>query len=202
MTEGRLSDIAFTDAIRIAQSKRGSREKLAEMPEDGLWFDRVTPVLKQFLAARDSFYLATASADGQPYVQHRGGPAGLLRPLDDKTLGFADFSGNRHYVSLGNLSENSRAFIFLMDYANRRRVKLWGRAKIVEGDNALNESLSQADYKGRIERAILFDIDVWQANCPQHIPRKFPEADVAHAIATLKARIAELEAEIESLHGS
>lgn len=199
MATDRLSDLAFTAAVKQAQEQRGSRDTQDRMPEDGLWFDRVTPVLEKFLADRDSLYLATASAGGQPYIQHRGGPPGFLKPLDDTTLGFADFAGNRQYISLGNLSENDRAFIFLMDYANRRRIKLWGRARLVEGDGALLDQLDLPGYAGQAERAILFDLELWQANCPQHISRRFPEADVAHAIGTLKARIAELEAELAAI---
>lgn len=197
----RLSDKAFTDAIKQAQRVRGSREDLDDMPEEDLWHDSVTPALEQFLQARDSFYIATTSVDGQPYIQHRGGPPGFLKILDPKTLGFADFSGNRQYITPGNLSENDRAFIFLMDYANRRRIKLWGRAKIVEGDDALCAKLTIPGYRAKVERAILFEIEVWHANCPQHIVRRFPEADVAQAVGTLKARIADLEAELAELRG-
>lgn len=195
----RLSDKAFTEAVKRAQKARGSREDLDRIPEEGLWHDSVIPALEQFIQARDSFYIATTSAEGQPYIQHRGGPPGFLKILDAKTLGFADFSGNRHYITLGNLSENDRAFIFLMDYPNRRRIKLWGRAKVVEGNEELCTKLTVPGYKAKVERAMLFEIEVWQANCPQHIARRFPEADVAHAIGSLKARIAELEAELAEL---
>jgi len=197
--KGRLSDTAFTEAVKLAQKARGSRDDLDDIPEEGLWHDTITPALAQFLEARDSFYIATASADGQPYIQHRGGPPGFLKILDRKTVGFADFSGNRQYITLGNLSENDRAFIFLMDYPSRRRIKLWGRVRVVEGDDELCETLTVPGYRGKVERAILFEIEVWQANCPQHIVRRFPEADVAQAIGELKARIADLEVELATL---
>ena len=120
-----------------------------------------------------SFYLATASADGQPYVQHRGGPPGFLRVVDERTLGFADFKGNRQYITTGNLAENGKAFIFIMDYAQRRRVKLWGRARVVEADAALLARLWPEGYEARPEQAILFEIEAWDTNCPQHIPQMF-----------------------------
>ncbi|MFN5523099.1 pyridoxamine 5'-phosphate oxidase family protein, partial [Bradyrhizobium sp.] len=153
------------------------------------------------LAEATSFYLATASADGQPYIQHRGGPKGFLKVLDSRTLAFADFSGNRQYITQGNLSENPRAYIFLMDYAHRRRVKIWGTARVVEDDAALTESLMPGGYRARPEQVILFTIEAWDTNCPQHIPQKFDAADVAEAIVVRDTRIAELEAELARLKG-
>lgn len=126
------SDVAFTPAVKAEQTRRGSRHGYARMEEKGGWSATITPDLAAFIAARDSFYLSTASADGQPYTQHRGGPPGFVKVLDERTLAFADFRGNRQYITAGNLSENPRAFIFLMDYPNRSRVKMWGRAKVVE----------------------------------------------------------------------
>jgi predicted pyridoxine 5'-phosphate oxidase superfamily flavin-nucleotide-binding protein len=134
------SDIAFTPAVKAEQARRGSRQGYARMEEKGGWRSAITPDLAEFIAERDSFYLATASADGQPYVQHRGGPPGFLRALDERTLGFADFRGNRQYISAGNLAENPRAFIFLMDYPNRRRIKLWGRAEVVRWSRMMPHS--------------------------------------------------------------
>ena len=197
-----ISDIAFTPAVKAAQERRGSRTAYARMPEKGDWQNRVTPDLARFLAERDSFYLATATADGQPYIQHRGGPKGFLKVLDETTLAFADFGGNKQYISLGNLSENDRAYIFLMDYPNRRRIKVWGRAWLVEDDAALMDRLTDPDYKGRPQRAILFRIEAWDVNCPQHIVRRFTEDEIAEVMAPLKQRISELEAENAALRGA
>ena len=157
----------------------------------------MTPDLAEFLAELDMFYLGTASADGQPYIQHRGGPPGFLKVIDDHTLAFADFGGNRQYITLGNLSENSKAFIFLMDYANRRRVKLWGTAKVVENDPALLESLASPDYSAKVERAIVFTLEAWDMNCPQHITPRFSQRQVAPVIQKLQERVQELEAELK-----
>ncbi len=199
MTRTYSSDVAFTPAVKAMQEKLGSRAGYARMEEKGGWKTTVTPDLAGFLAQRDSFYLATASAEGQPYIQHRGGPKGFLRVIDEQTLGFADFGGNRQYISLGNLSENDRAQLFLMDYANRRRVKVWGRARVVEDDPFLLERLADPEYPGKPERAILFTIEAWDVNCPQHITPRFTEADLAPGIGRLKARIEELEAEVARL---
>lgn len=155
--------------------------------------------LAAFLADTDSLFLATASADGQPYMQHRGGPKGFVKIRDKHTLGFADYSGNRQYITQGNLAENPKANIFIMDYAHRRRVKLWGTARVVEDDPALLTSLMPVGYKARPEQVILFTIAAWDTNCPQHIPQKFDAADVAAALASRDARIAELEAELAAL---
>ena len=197
----RASDVAFTPAVKAAQERLGSRAAYAGMEEKGGWRDRVTPDLAAFLAERDSFYLGTASAEGQPYIQHRGGPKGFLKVLDDKRLAFADFRGNRQHITLGNLTENDRAYIFLMDYPNRQRIKIWGRARAVEDDPALLERLTEPGYKGRPARAIVFEIEAWDVNCPQHITRRYTEDDVATATAKLQARVAELEAEVEALRG-
>ena len=199
MTEGYSSDVAFTPAVKAMQEKLGSRAGNARMEEKGGLKTSVTPDLAGFLAQRESFYLATASAEGQPYIQHRGGPKGFLQVIDERTLGFADFGGNRQYISLGNLSENDRAQLFLMDYANRRRVKVWGRARVVEDDPFLLDRLADPDYPGKPERAILFTIEAWDVNCPQHITPRFTEEDLAPGIGRLKARIAELEAEVARL---
>lgn len=199
MTRTYSSDVAFTPAVKAMQEKLGSRAGYARMEEKGGWQTTVTPDLAGFLAQRDSFYLATASAKGQPYIQHRGGPAGFLRVIDEKTLGFADFGGNRQYISLGNLSENDRVQLFLIDYANRRRVKIWGRARVVEDDPFLLERLADPDYPGRPERAILLAVEAWDVNCPQHVTPRFTEEDLAPGIGRLKARILELEAEVARL---
>ena len=188
------SDVAFSAAVKAAQSRLGSRRGYARMEQKGGWRDTITDELAAFIAERDSFYIATASADGQPYIQHRGGPTGFLKVLGERTLGFADFSGNRQYISLGNLSENDRAQLFLMDYANRRRIKIWGRARVVEDDPALLERLIDPGYKARPERAFVFEIEAWDVNCPQHITPRYTEAEIAPAIERLQQRIAELEA--------
>lgn len=195
----RVSDIAFTAAIKAEQARRGSREKLERLTEKRDWRDTVTEDLAAFIAERDSFYLATASAAGQPYIQHRGGPKGFLHVLDDRTLGFADFAGNRHYVTLGNLAENGRAHIFLMDYASRQRVKIWGRARVVEDNADLLARLAPEGYNARPERVILFTITAIDINCPQHIVQRFDEATVRLATEKLAARVAALEAENAAL---
>lgn len=190
------SDVAFSSAVKAQQERLGSREAYARRMEKRDWSSVVTEDLAAFIAARDSFYFATASADGQPYVQHRGGPPGFLTVLDEQTLAFGDFGGNQQYVTLGNLSENDRAQIFLMDYANRRRVKIWGRARVVEDDPALISRLSENGYPAGIDRVIVFTITAWDANCPQHIVRRFSEREIAPEIQRLHARIAELEREL------
>lgn len=190
------SDVAFSPAVKAIQSRKGSRRSYARVEESSGWRTAVDDDLAAFVKATNSFYLATASADGQPYIQHRGGPAGFLKVLDAKTLGFADYSGNKQYISQGNLTENAKAYIFIMDYAHRRRVKLWGTATVIEDDPALLQSLMPQDYGARPEQAILFTIAAWDTNCPQHIPQKFDAADVASALAARDARIAELERQL------
>jgi predicted pyridoxine 5'-phosphate oxidase superfamily flavin-nucleotide-binding protein len=189
------SDVAFTPAVKQIQAARGSRATYARMEERGGFRTAITADLVAFLDGVDTAYLATASAAGQPYAQHRGGPKGFIRVIDDHTLGFADFTGNRQYISTGNLAENDRAFLFLMDYANRRRIKLWGRARIVTGDAALAARLMPEGYRATPEQVMLFTVDAWDSNCPQHIPQKFDADDVAMAIARLEQRVAALEAE-------
>jgi predicted pyridoxine 5'-phosphate oxidase superfamily flavin-nucleotide-binding protein len=193
------SDVAFTESVKAIQTRKGSRAAYARLEERGGFEDRVTPELAAFIAERDSFYLATASAQGQPYVQHRGGPRGFLRVLDERTLAFADFRGNLQYISQGNLAENDRALLFLMDYARRRRIKIWGRARVVEDEPALLAQLVDPAYEGRPEQAIVFRIEAWNMNCPQHIPQRFDAAQVATAVAALQARVAELERENAAL---
>lgn len=195
------SDVAFTPAVKAVQTRKGSRASYARMAEAGGWQTRVTPQLREFLADLDMFYLGTANTAGQPYIQYRGGSPGFLRVVDEKTLGFADFGGNRQYITLGNLSENPRAFIFLMDYAHSRRVKLWGTARVVEDDPELLEQLRDAAYPGTVERAILFEIEAWDANCPQHIHRRFSQRQIAPVIEQLQHKVAELEAEVRRLKG-
>ena len=176
-----VSDIAFTPAVKAQQDRLGSRAAYARMDQRGGWSDRVTPELAHFIGERDSFYLGTASADGQPYVQHRGGPAGFLKVLNDHTLGCADFSGNAQYISIGNLTENDKAFIFLMDYANRKRIKIWGTARYVEDDSELLTQLVGPEYTARPERALVFTVKAWDLNCPQHITPRYTVEELSAA---------------------
>jgi predicted pyridoxine 5'-phosphate oxidase superfamily flavin-nucleotide-binding protein len=196
------SDVAFTPAVKQIQARKGSRDAYARIEQHGAWRTEVDENLAAFLADANSLYFATATADGQPYIQHRGGPKGFVKILDRNTLAFADYSGNRQYITQGNLSENPKAHIFLMDYAHRRRVKIWGEARVVDDDPTLLKSLMPAGYKARPEQAVVFRIAAWDTNCPQHIPQKFDAADVAAALATRDARIAELEAELAALKGT
>jgi len=198
-TQSYSSDVAFTPAVKAIQTRKGSRGGYAHMEEGGGWRTEIDDALAAFIGEQTSFFLATATADGQPYIQHRGGPAGFIKILDKSTLAFADFRGNRQYITQGNLTENPKAYIFLIDYVNRRRVKIWGEARVVEDDPALTASLMPKDYKAKPEQAILFRITAWDTNCPQHIPVKFDAADVAAAIAERDSRIAELEAEVAQL---
>ncbi|MGX4774292.1 pyridoxamine 5'-phosphate oxidase family protein [Bradyrhizobium guangdongense] len=202
MTAGHAyaSDVAFTPAVKAIQARKGSREAYARAEQRG-WRTEIDENLEAFLADANSFYFATASADGQPYIQHRGGPKGFLKVLDKQSLAFADYAGNQQYLTQGNLSENPKAYIFVMDYAHRRRVKIWGEARVVEDDDALTEALMPKGYRARPEQVILFKIAAWDTNCPQHIPQKFDAADVAAALAARDQRIAELEAELAALKG-
>lgn len=196
------SNIAFTVSVKAAQEQRGSRQAYASMEHKGGWSVEVTPDLEEFLAEVDSFYLGTATRDGQPYIQHRGGPKGFLKALGPRTLAFADYKGNAQYISVGNLDENPKAYLFLMDYPNRRRIKIWGTAEYVEDDAELLEKLGTDGYRAKPERAVVFRIQAWDSNCPQHITPRFTEADLAPAIEEYQRRIAELEAEVRRLGGA
>jgi predicted pyridoxine 5'-phosphate oxidase superfamily flavin-nucleotide-binding protein len=189
------SDVAFSESVKAVQARQGSRAAYARVEARGGFETAITDELARFIAERDSAYLATASAEGRPYVQHRGGPRGFIRVLDEHTLGWADFGGNRQYITTGNLAENDRAFLFLMDYAQPARVKIWGRARVVEDDPALVARLMPEGYRARPEQAALFTVEAWDVNCPQHIPRKLDAAEVEDALARLRARVAALEAE-------
>jgi uncharacterized protein len=180
------SDIAFTPAVKAIQEQKGSRKNYARMEQSGGWQTMVTPELAEFLGGLDMFYLGTANAEGQPYIQYRGGSPGFLRVLDEQRLGFADFGGNRQYLTLGNLSENNKAFIFLMDYANRQRVKLWGTAQVIENDPDLLAKLRDPEYPGKVERVIVFTIEAWDVNCPQHINQRFTQEQIAPTIERLQ----------------
>jgi predicted pyridoxine 5'-phosphate oxidase superfamily flavin-nucleotide-binding protein len=194
MTNPPASDVAFTPAVKAVQEARGSRAAYARAEARGGFERAVTAELADFLSVIETAFLATASADGQPYVQHRGGPPGFLRVLDDRTIGFADFTGNRQYISTGNLGENDRVCLIAVDYAHRRRVKLWGRARVVTGDAELLPRLAVPGYRARVEQAIVITVSAWDVNCPQHIPQLVDAAAVEQLVAGLRARIAELEA--------
>ncbi len=190
------SDVAFTDTVKQVQARKGSRAMFER--RDGFRTE-VTPDLVAFLSEVDTAYLATATAKGQPYAQHRGGPKGFIHHLGGQTLAFADYAGNRQYVTAGNLAENDRAFLFLMDYANQRRVKLWGRARVVEDDAELTAKLMPEGYKARPEQVILFEVTAWETNCRQHIPQKFDATDVAASVSALQRKIAALESDNAAL---
>jgi uncharacterized protein len=213
------SDVAFSPSVKAEQARRGSRAAYARMEQGEGWETRVTPDLADFLAERDSFYLGTASAAGRPYIQHRGGPPGFVRVLDERTLGFADLRGNRQYITLGNLAENDQAILFFMDYEGRRRIKIWGRARVVEDDAKLLARLAPRGMgqspalsggapsyprgaTARPERAIVFHVEAWDVNCPQHIPRKIDAAAVEAVTDRLERRIRELEEENRRLRSS
>ena len=193
------SDVAFTPTIKAVQARKGSRHGYEKIEKRGSWETVITPDLAAFIAAQTSVFLATANAQGQPYIQHRGGPAGFLRVLDDKTIAFVDFAGNKQYITQGNLADNPKAYLFLIDYAHRRRIKIWGEARVVEGDATLMARLMPEGYNARPEQVILFTVAAWDSNCPQHIPQRFEAADVAAALAERDARIAALEAEVARL---
>ena len=193
------SDIAFTKGVKAIQARKGSRDGYAQMEEKGGWSVDIDDQLASFISEQRSVFLATVSSDGAPYIQHRGGPPGFLKVLDARILGFADFKGNRQFITQGNLVENNKAHLFLIDYVHRRRVKIWGRARIIEDDPELIERLMPENYRARPEQALLFDVDAWDVNCPQHIPQRFEAEDVERALADRDARIAALEAELASL---
>lgn len=193
------SDIAFTPAVKAIQARRGSRAAYARMEQGKGWKTTITPELAEFIAAQSSVFLGTANAAGQPYIQHRGGPPGFLRVLDERTIAFADLRGNRQFITQGNLAENPKAHLFLIDYANRQRIKVWGEAHIVEDDAALLALLVPKDGKSRGEQVLVFRVLAWDANCPQHIPQRFDAADISRALEQRDQRIAELEAEVRRL---
>ena len=199
MSRAVASDVAFSDAVKAVQKARGSRNAYARMESGEGWPRTVDDELAAFLAEQTSFFLATANAAGQPYIQHRGGPPGFLRVLDEQTLGMADFRGNRQYITTGNLAENPKVHLFFIDYAHQRRIKLWGEARVVTDDPALVARLMPADYAAKAEQAIVIQVAAWDVNCPQHIPRRFEAADVEAALAKRDRKIAELEAELRQL---
>ncbi len=196
------SDIAFTDSVKNIQSRKGSRRAYANMEQGGGWKTKISEGLKVFIEAQISVFLATANSDGQPYIQHRGGPPGFLRVLDENTIAFVDFNGNRQFITSGNLIDNSKFHLFLIDYANKQRVKIWGEAKVIEGDQELVATLMPAGYKARAEQVILLKISAWDANCPQHIPQRLEIADVARALAKKDKKIDALEIALNTLRNA
>lgn len=197
--KGIPSDIAFTAAVKASQSRHGSRTAYAAMEQGVGWATAITAELAAFIAEQTSIFLATANTAGQPYIQHRGGPPGFLRVLDASTLAFADYSGNRQYISVGNLADNAKVHVFLLDYVHRQRVKIWGEATVIDDDVALLASLTPSGYGAPVERAIIIRVATWDANCTKHIPQRFEAASVAAAVALRDARIAELEAQVQAL---
>ncbi len=196
---GYSSDVAFSPSVKAVQTRKGSRGAYARMEEGGSWETAITPDLAAFIAAQRSVFFATANLDGQPYIQHRGGPPGFLRVVDEHTLAFADFVGNRQYITLGNLADNPKAQLFLIDYATRRRVKIWGEARVVEGDRKLIATLMPEGYRARPDQVIVFTVTAWDSNCPQHIPRRFEEAEVKALLEERDRRIEDLEAQLSRL---
>ena len=195
------SDIAFSPAVKEVQTERGSRSAYARLERSGgAGFEElVSDELADFLAEIDTGFLATVSADGQPYVQHRGGPRGFIRALDQRTLGFLDFAGNKHYISTGNLRDDDRVCLFLIDYARRRRIKVWGTARTVPASPELLAALALPGYRARVEQVVLVTVSAWNVNCPQHIPQKLDAGEVSDLVGRLRDRIAELEAENQRL---
>ena len=194
-----ISDVAFTPAVKAAQEARGSRTAYAKMEQRGGWNNVITPALEEFIAEREFFYLGTTGADGQPYIQHRGGPKGFLKVLDAKTLAMADYAGNAQYISLGNLAENDKAFIFLMDYPNQHRIKIWGTAEFIEDDPSLLERVADTDYQARPQRVLVFHVKAWDVNCTQHIQQRFTVGEMQPMVQGLHDRIAELEGKNKTL---
>lgn len=193
------SDVAFTPTVKEIQARKGSRHAYAQMENGDGWGTTITPDLAAFIGEQRSVFLGSANAEGQPYIQHRGGPPGFLHVIDDKTIAFADFRGNRQFITQGNLAENPKVHLFLIDYAHRRRVKIWGEARVVENDAGLLAKLMPPDYQSRGEQVILLTVQAWDANCPQHIPQRFEAADVARLLEQRDRRIAELETELAAL---
>ncbi|MBW4537184.1 MAG: pyridoxamine 5'-phosphate oxidase family protein [Pleurocapsa minor HA4230-MV1] len=201
----KFTEIAFTPEVKAAQSQYGTREIYEKFVQQGITEDLLTAQEIEFIQARDSFYLGTVGSNGYPYIQFRGGAPGFLRIIDEKTLGFADFKGNLQYISVGNLLSSdtcgvlrNRVFLFLMDYAHRRRLKIWGRAKVIDDASLLSE-LAVSNYPAEIERGIIITIEAMSWNCPQHIPLKYSEAEVKAKTDPLEAKIKELEAKLAKL---
>lgn len=188
--------VAFTGRVRAIRRRKGSRGAYERLEANGGWRTTIDAALRDFVERQSSAFLATANASGQPYVQHRGGPPGFLRVLDERTIAFVEYDGNRQYITHGNLQENNKAQLLLIDYETRRRVKIWGTARVVEDDATLVESVRSAGDASRGEQAIVFHVEAWDANCPRHIPVRISAADAEREIAARDARIVELEQEL------
>ena len=189
----KFTEIAFTPGVKAAQTRYGTRKVYENFVKQGIEEDFLTQEEIEFIQARDSFYLGTVSSNGYPYIQFRGGAKGFLKVIDHQTLGFADFKGNLQYISVGNLADSDRVFLFLMDYAHRRRLKIWGRGKVIDNNPKLLEQLIVPNYSAVVERGIIITIEAMSWNCPQHIPIRYSEAEVLAKIEPLEARIKELE---------
>lgn len=200
ITRAFSSDIAFTPAVKAVQERKDEHTAHARIEGRGGFRTKIPPDLKEYIEAMISIFIATTNAEGQPYIQHRGGPPGFLHVLDETTIAFVDFSGNRHFVTQGNLADNPKAFLFLMDYQHRRRLKIWGEARVIEGDAELVAKLMPEGYRAVPEQVIMFTVAAFDLNCSQHIPQRFEAPDVAMALAVREQRIKALEAEIERLH--
>ena len=196
------SDIAFTSAVKEIQHRKGSRRAYEKMEAGGSWETRITTELARFIEAQRSVFLATANAEGQPYIQHRGGPPGFLRVIDERSIGFVDFTGNRQYITQGNLAVNPKAQLFLIDYANQARVKIWGEAKVLEATGKLADGLMPEEYKARADQIIVFSVLAWDMNCRRHIPQRLEAADVEAALGERDRRIEALEAEVARLQSA
>ena len=195
-----FADITFTKSVKAAQTLYGSREQNSffEKAEDSR--NTIGEQELQFIQTRDSFYQATVGENGWPYVQHRGGPPGFLKVLDDRTFGYADYRGNMQYISVGNIGNDERVSLILMDYVHRRRLKIWGHAQIVDSQNnpELLNKLYDTDYDATVERGIVVHVDALEWNCPQHITQRFTETEVKRAVAPLLAEIEELKSLLAS----
>lgn len=198
----KFGEIAFTPEVEAAQELRGSRQTYQRYIANGDANDTITPEIQNFIAQLDGFYLGTVGSNGYPYIQFRGGMPGFLKVLNEKTLGFADFSGNVQYITVGNLSGNHKAFLFLMDYRHRKRIKIWGKAEYIEGDPVLIEQLKMPNDPSKIERAIIFHVEAISENCPQHIPMRYSEAEVEAMMTPLQTRIVELEQQLSNVHNT
>lgn len=196
-----VSDIAFTPTVKSKQRAMGSRAAYERFEQRSGWETRITPICADFIQRQTSVFIATANAAGQPYIQHRGGPPGFLHVLDEHTIAFADFSGNKQYITIGNLEDNPKSQLFLIDYAFGQRIKIWGEAKVVEDDAELIKAVSSHDYSARVERAIVFKVKAWDANCSNHIPHLLRAEDVQIEIDKRDNRIVELENKLKQLQG-
>jgi uncharacterized protein len=198
----KFGEIAFTPLVKAAQEQRGSRQIYEKYIANGPASDRIDAKIEQFISQLDGFYLGTVSSNGYPYIQFRGGSPGFLKVLDERTLGFADFKGNVQYITIGNLEGNDKAFLFLMDYRHQERLKIWGRAKYIEGNTALLDRLKIPNYKAEVERAIVFEVEAYSWNCSQHIPVRYGDREVTSIVTSLENRIAELEQKLAMYENS